>query len=120
MYFHRRRKNDPLFALRMRVSNLILKQLQAGYTEKSKKTTDLLGCSYETLMEHLGPKPEGNYHLDHIVPCAQAKNAEELIKLQHYTNFRWLPAKENLEKCCSRTPEGEELCRKLLGREWED
>jgi len=68
----------------------------------------------------LGPKPEGDYHLDHICPCAQAQNEEELIKLQHYSNFRWLPAKENLIKSSNRVPEAEEMCKTLLGRDWKN
>ena len=90
-----------------------------GFSKKSK-TASLLGCSFEELQIHLGLKQECNYELDHICPCAQAQNEEELIKLQHYSNFRWLSAEENGAngKWNKWTPEGEELCRKLLGREW--
>jgi hypothetical protein len=71
-------------------------------------------------MTHLGPKPEGDYHLDHICCCAQARNEEELIKLQNYTNLRWMSAKENLSKGDNWTEEGAALCLKLLGREWKE
>ena len=63
-------------------------------------------------------KPEGNIHLDHICPCAQAQNEEELIKLQHYSNFQWLPAEDNLKKYDSKTPDAEQKCIELLNREW--
>jgi hypothetical protein len=69
-------------------------------------------------MIHLGPKPIGKVHLDHICPCAQAKNQEELIKLQHYSNFRWLSAEENLSKSDNWTLEAEQKCRELLDRDW--
>ena len=90
-----------------------------SFTKRSR-THQLLGCSYEEFMIYLGPQPEGKIHLDHICPCAQAQNEEELLKLQHYSNFRWLPAEENLKKSAKRTPESEEMCKVLLGREWID
>jgi hypothetical protein len=40
----------------------------------------------------------GEWHFDHIYPVSLAKNEEELIKLNHYTNFQPLWKKDNLEK----------------------
>jgi hypothetical protein len=42
----------------------------------------------------------GKWHLDHIIPLATAKTVEEIIKLNHYTNFQPLWAEENLSKVC--------------------
>lgn len=119
-YKKRRKIQDTFFAFKEDMRSLIFNTLkQAGYTKKSK-TQQLLGCSYEEFLKYLGPKPEGNYHKDHICPCAQAQNEEEFIKLQHYTNFRWLTSTDNLKKSNNKTLEAEEMCRKLLGREWID
>lgn len=85
---------------------------------KQNSTHQLLDCTYEELLLHLGPKPTPDAHVDHICPCSQATTEEELLKLQHYTNLRWLPAEENLSKSDSWTPEGEVLCKQLLGRDW--
>lgn len=104
--------------LKIKVKCLIKNTIKGNFYSKTSKTANMLGCSYEELMTHLGPKPDGDYHLDHICPCAQAQNEEELIKLQHYLNLRWLNAEENLSKSDSKTPKGEEMCLKLLGREW--
>jgi len=38
------------------------------------------------------------WHIDHIIPIALAKNKEEVIKLNHYTNLRPYWGDENLEK----------------------
>ena len=38
------------------------------------------------------------WHLDHIYPVSLAKSEEELIRLNHYTNFQPLWAKDNLQK----------------------
>ena len=113
-----RKATDPLFKLKCNISSRIYNSLKARGYSKTSKTASLLGCSFETLMEHLGPKPTEDCHLDHICPCNQAQTEEELLKLQHYTNLRWLPAEENKIKSDKWTPEGEEMCRKLLGRDW--
>ena len=41
----------------------------------------------------------GSYwHIDHIIPLSWAKNVEEVIKLNHYTNMQPLEASLNLKK----------------------
>ena len=40
----------------------------------------------------------GEWHYDHIYPISLAKTQEEIIKLNHYTNFQPLWAKENISK----------------------
>jgi hypothetical protein len=117
VYMKRRRTNE-FFILIDRIRGVIKDSIDKGRFPKTKKTEILLGCSYDKLSEHLGPKPEGNIHIDHICPCAQAQNEEELLKLQHYTNFRWLEGKANISKGDKKTPEAETMCNLLLGREW--
>lgn len=111
-------KNDPLLSLCRRIRKLVWINInKQGYTKRSR-TFELLGCSKEELLIHLGPKPEGAIHLDHICPCSQSIDEVELIKLQHYSNLRWLAASENLSKNDSATPEAIEMCKKLLNRDW--
>jgi hypothetical protein len=40
----------------------------------------------------------GKWHLDHIVPISSAKTEEEVIALNHHTNFQPLWAFDNLSK----------------------
>ena len=40
----------------------------------------------------------GEWHLDHIYPISLAKSEEEVIKLNHYTNFQPLWSEDNLRK----------------------
>lgn len=117
-YEKKRIKTDPIYAMRRRMHAFISKRFKNLNTSKRERTSKIIGCTYKFLYEYLGPKPDGDYHLDHICPCAQAQSEEEFIKLQHYTNFRWLKSEENLLKSNSWTLEGEEMCRKLLGRDW--
>lgn len=74
----------------------------------------LIGCSIETLKEHLQRTAISNgylmfdinnystndYHMDHITPCAKFDLSipEEQERCFHYTNLQILSAKENLIK----------------------
>jgi hypothetical protein len=117
-YQKERKKNDPLFAFICKIRTRISQSLKIKGYKKSSKTARLLGCSYTDFLQYLGPKPSETCHLDHICPNAQAQNEQELIKLQHFSNFQWLEALPNLIKSDSWTPDGETLCLKLLGRPW--
>ena len=97
---------NPLFKLRCNISSLISGSIKRnGYT-KNSKTNQILGCSFEDFKNYLqiqfkkGMSWEnyGEWHLDHIYPISLAKDEEELIRLNHYTNFQPLWAKDNLQK----------------------
>ena len=40
----------------------------------------------------------GKWHLDHIKPLCQAKDNDEALLLNHYTNLQPLWAEDNLKK----------------------
>ena len=101
-----RKLTEPLFKLRCNIGNLILISIKRqGYSKKSK-TYEYLGCSFEEFKEYLEKKftkdmtweNAGKWHLDHIYPVSLAKTEEELIKLNHYTNFQPLWAIDNIIK----------------------
>jgi len=105
-YIKERKKNDTLFKLKCNLRNRIYLSIKnKGYTKKSK-TYQILGCTYKEFKEHIERQftkgmswdNQGEWHLDHIYPVSLAKNEEELIKLNHYTNFQPLWAEENLKK----------------------
>lgn len=117
-YERNRKKNNPLLKLTCNLRTLIgMCFKKNGYSKKSK-TQELLGCTFEEFYAYLGPKPEGRISVEHICPYAQAQNEVELIKLQHHTNLKWMLLSENCRKNDNKTPEAEEMCRQLLGREW--
>jgi hypothetical protein len=106
IYLTNKRKYNPLFKLRCNISSRIQQSLKRnGYT-KNSKTNQILGCSFEEFKQYLqiqfikGMTWEnfGEWHLDHIYPVSLAKDEEELIRLNHYTNFQPLWAKDNLQK----------------------
>lgn len=98
---------DPLFKLKGNLRCLIrLSLINGGYNKKSK-TLQILGCSLEEFKLHIelqfkswmnwgnhGNPKDGIYELnktwdfDHIKPIGPADTEEELLKLNHYTNFQ--------------------------------
>jgi hypothetical protein len=73
----------------------------------------MIGCSPQEFREYIESKfsegmswdnygPRG-WHLDHIIPLASAKNINEAIKLNHYTNLQPLWAEDNCKKGCRIT-----------------
>jgi len=92
--------------LRYNISSLILRSFKRnGYTKKSQ-SNKILGCSFEEFKQHLERQftkgmtweNQGQWHLDHIYPMSLAKDEEEIIRLNHYTNFQPLWAIDNIKK----------------------
>ena len=97
-----RAKIDPVYRLKVQMRKVLIKALNG--TTKSKKTEEILGCSYSEFKEYIEDQFEswmnwGNkglyngdfnygWDLDHIVPLCTAKSPEEVLSLNHYTNLR--------------------------------
>jgi hypothetical protein len=105
-YSKNRKLIDPLYKLSCNIRTLIGMSIKGnGYT-KNSKTSDYLGCSFKEFKKYLENKftegmswdNAGLWHLDHIYPISLAKNEEEIIKLNHYTNFQPLWAVDNYKK----------------------
>jgi hypothetical protein len=107
-YTLNRLKTDPLFKLSFSIRNNIRGSFKRGNNKfiKSKKTENILGCTIQEFIDFIQSKftdgmtldNHGQWHLDHIYPISLAKSEEEIIKLNHYTNFQPLWAEENIRK----------------------
>ena len=105
-YKKNRRSYDYLYKLTCNIRNLIGVSFRNNGFTKSSKTYKVLGCTFEEFKEHLEKQfkdgmsweNQGKWHLDHIHPVSLAKSEEEIIKLNHYTNFQPLWAEENIRK----------------------
>ena len=103
-HISKRMKIDPLFKLSRDIPKLVRISIKRyGYSKKSK-TYQILGCDWETLKSHIENQFEpwmnwenkGKYNgelnygwdIDHIIPVSKAKNEEEMIRLNHYTNLQ--------------------------------
>lgn len=103
----RRWNNNELFAMKVRIRNLIRNTFRkSGHTKPEKRTEQILGCGYEELKSHLESKfvegmswdNRGEWHIDHIIPLSSASTKEQLIELSHYSNLQPLWEKDNLRK----------------------
>lgn len=99
-------KTDPLFNLKHSTRRLIHMCLRNNGYSKTSKTFNILGCTPIEFKQHLEKQftegmnweNQGKWHLDHIYPVSLAKDEEELIRLNHYTNFQPLWAIDNIRK----------------------
>lgn len=112
--WYAKKKNDFLYKLTKNIRSLIYHTFRNQSYKKSTKTFNILGCSFEDFKIYLESQFEnwmtlenhgiytGNYNetwqLDHIEPISNAKSVEDIIRLNHYTNFRPLCSRKNLEK----------------------
>lgn len=105
-YAARRYQSDPVYALSRIVRRRMSLAIRLRGFSKTSRTFQMLGCDYQALANHLesqfkqgmGWENRNEWHIDHIIPLASAKNEEELIALCHYTNLQPLWAAENLSK----------------------
>ena len=110
-YIRNRKLNDNLFKLSMDISRSIKDTFRKSNHKKSSKTRDILGIDINLFKQYIENQFEpwmtwenkGLYNgefnygwdLDHIIPVSSATTEEELIKLNHYTNFQPLCSKVN-------------------------
>lgn len=103
----KRYKNDIMFSLKIKLRTMIYDSIEY----KSKKTEDILGCTFEEFKIYLESKFENwmtwenrglyngdfdyGWDIDHIIPLSTAKTEEDVIKLNHYTNLQPLCSKLN-------------------------
>lgn len=104
-------RSNIIFALEKSIRNLIYDIFKRNGFKKSSRTHEILGCSFIELKAYIESKFESwmtwenkglyngelNYgwDIDHIIPLSSAKNEEELIKLNHYTNLQPLCSYKN-------------------------
>lgn len=116
LYERNRRKNDPLYRLACNLRHRTNMALKNGSFTKKSSLNEYLGCSLEKFKAYLesqwrlgmnwdnyGTK-SGQWNMDHLVPLASAKTAEEMHDLCHYYNIKPMWAFHNLTKS-NKTPE---------------
>ncbi len=107
----KRKEQEPLFKLKTAISNRIRNGIKNSGFNKNFKTKEILACTYEEFKLFLEAKFEpwmnwnnyGKYNgtlnfgwdLDHIKPLITASTEDEIIKLNHFTNFQPLCSKVN-------------------------
>jgi DNA repair exonuclease SbcCD ATPase subunit len=98
------RKNDEQFRIRENLSISLYHTLNKIGKTKNASILTYIGCSVESLQEHLNStkKPDwgDDLHIDHIIPkmLFDHINEEEIKKCWNWRNLRYLPAEENKSK----------------------
>lgn len=114
-YSKNRRETDPLYKIRGNIRCLIKNTFLSGGSGKAKKTEEILGCTLSFFIDYIVAQFTDEMSLenygfckkedckrywefDHIYPVSKAKSEEELLHLNHYTNFRPLWQQDNRYK----------------------
>ena len=100
------RRSTPLGSLINRVRCRTAGAFRARGIKKGSKTEEILGCEWAILKSHIEAQfTEGmtwenrnEWHVDHRIPLASAKDRITLVKLCHYTNLQPLWWRDNLAK----------------------
>jgi hypothetical protein len=109
-YRKQRKLKDSLFKLKMDIRALV--GMSFNRVSKTNTTEKILGCTFEQLKGHLESQfeswmswdnrasktvdgPNTSWDVDHIIPLSTAKNKNDIIRLNHYTNLRPLCAYNN-------------------------
>ena len=108
VYIAKKRSTDPIFKFKCNLRSLIKSSFKRGVNQfiKKSKTESILCCTIEEFILHIEKQftegmtleNHGQWHLDHIKPISLATTEEEVIALNHYTNFQPLWAEDNLRK----------------------
>jgi hypothetical protein len=101
---NKKNKEDGFFRMKKRIRERIRDYMKGE--NKGVKTKEIIGLDYNEFKEFISSKFSdgmswenyGKWHLDHIITLCSAKNKEEILILNHYTNLQPLWAEDNLKK----------------------
>lgn len=104
IWCHNQYNSNSRYKLIVSIRNLIGKSFRNQI--KSKSTIDILGCSIDEFRIYIENQftdgmnwgNQGEWHLDHITPISWATNEDEILKLNHYTNFKPMWGTDNIKK----------------------
>lgn len=106
IYQAKRKANDPLYKFRKSIQSLIYNSMTKKGFSKQSRTHEILGCSYEDFKLHIEKQftegmnwdNHGEWHYDHILPVSLGETIEEILALNHWSNFQPLWAEDNIRK----------------------
>lgn len=69
---------------------------------KDSSTAEIIGIGYDAFIEWLDQgvykHTDKGLHIDHCIPQSLGMNVNDLKILNHYSNLKLLPGKENIQK----------------------
>ena len=103
-YKKNRYQNDELFRISCDIRRSISSSIRRRGYKKNSRTYEILGCTFMEFKLYIESKFEtwmnwenrGKYNgeieygwdFDHIIPISTAESEEDIIRLNHYTNFQ--------------------------------
>lgn len=99
-YRNNRRATDEPYRLKENLRSRLWSAFKAYSTTGKLRKADEYGIDYKAIIEHLGPMPDGDFQIDHIIPLSRFDfNDLAQIKIAFSPeNHQWLSAEENLKK----------------------
>ena len=122
--YHRERYNtDELYKFKADIRRTVYASFKRKGYGKNTKSREILGEDWSVVKEHIESQFSegmtwdnyGEWVFDHKIPISICKTDEEVIKLNHYTNFQPLWLKDNISKSDKILPEFEHLVDEYLG-----
>jgi hypothetical protein len=122
--YHRERYNtDELYKFKTDIRKTVYSSFKRKGYGKNTKSRKILGEDWGVVKEYIESQFSegmtwdnyGEWVFDHKIPISICETEEEVIKLNHYTNFQPLWLKENLSKSDKVLPEFEHLIDEYLG-----
>lgn len=95
--------SDPIFKLKTNIGNAIRQGFKRIKFSKNARSQEILGCSFEEFKiyienqfkEGMTWKNHGEWELDHVVPLDLAETKEDVMSINHHSNWQPLWRKEN-------------------------
>ena len=99
-------KTCMLYRLNYNIRSRLRSLLRSKGVRKTPLAEFYLGCSTHDFRLYISSKFQdgmtwenyGEWHLDHIVPVSSAESEQDIIDLNHYTNFQPLWKNANMHK----------------------
>lgn len=99
-YKRERYANDEAFATEMKLREGVRRGLSL-YSDTGKiMSTSKYGIDIAGIIKHLGKKPDGDYHIDHVRPLSSfdLNDPAQILEAFAPENHQWLLAEDNLRK----------------------
>lgn len=96
----RLRSTSSKHLVKFRLSSSLRSGLKLYSTNGKVMSSNEYGIDYNEIFQKLGENPEGNFHIDHIIPISvfNLDNPEHVRLSHHPENLRWLDAITNIRK----------------------
>lgn len=102
----KRRMANPLHNFKKKLRNCVRNSFTRNGYSKEARAHSILGADWDVVRKHFEDRFKegmtwdnyGEWHIDHIIPISLARNKDDVIKLNHYTNLQPLWGYENMGK----------------------